>query len=183
MPVNLQSKVLIFGLLLGVVLSQALPPPSLCNTGCTACTYSVNGNFCAFCSGSRLQGNTCVGTAPTANCIYHNGNNIPCQYCESGFTHALDSLCKHAKTTTNNTLMRNCAFSYTDASGKDGCNGCLPGFTMNAQYTCESGSADANCLVHGFRRSDNSKTRMCIQCYNGFFVNGLGRCSALPAHL
>lgn len=177
-----KNTALITCFLLGAVLSQALPVSTLCNRGCTACNYSINGNFCSFCAGSQLLGNTCIGSPATPNCIYHNGNGI-CQYCESGYTHALDNTCKVARKNTNNALMRNCAFSYTDGSGVDGCNGCLPGFTMNANYVCESGSADPNCLVHGFRRSDSFKTRMCIQCYNGFFINGLGICSALPSHL
>jgi hypothetical protein len=81
--------------------------------------------------------------------------------------------------------MRNCAFSYTDGSGTDGCNGCLPGYVMDNFYTCSlaNGGADSNCLVHGFRRNDNNKTIGCIQCNFGFYIDAFGRCSAMPTNL
>lgn len=81
--------------------------------------------------------------------------------------------------------MRNCAFSYTDTSGIDGCNGCLPGYIMNSYYSCikPTSGMDPNCLIYGFRRSDASKALGCIQCYNGYFLNSQKICSALPSSL
>lgn len=173
--------ILILVTLAGYTMSQST---NRCNRGCTACTYNAAGNFCSYCAGSQLVSGTCSGGPATRDCIYHNGSSI-CEYCEAGFTHILDNTCRRLSSNTNNNLMRNCAFSYTDGSGIDGCNGCLPGYVMDNYYSCNRAYSgyDRNCLSHGFRRNDLNKNLLCIQCFNGYYVAGNGRCTAIPNYL
>lgn len=182
----MNKQTTIFCLILTALATQSMAQTvaSKCNVGCTACTYNAGGNFCQYCAGSQLVGGTCTGGPATPNCIYHKGTTI-CEYCEAGYTHISNDTCVRALGNTNNNLMRNCAFSYTDGSGIDGCNGCLPGYVMDSFYSCSTSNngSDPNCLTHGFRRNDNFKTLKCIQCYNGYFIDSTGRCSALPTNL
>lgn len=164
--------------------TQALPPLNKCNLGCTSCVLGNAGTYCTYCAGTRLVDQTCQATPATPFCIYHKGTNL-CEYCEAGYTHKLDNTCQKASINNNNSRMRNCAFSYTDASGIDGCNGCRQGFVMNSSYNCVSPFAgnDPNCLYHGFSRSDNTKRLRCLQCFNGYYLDANNRCSAIPALL